>query len=137
MNDKWVALNHTADIMLEIFGRTFDDLVVHSAEAMMSLLADNSQTRTPQFEFEMEIYGEDKEELLINWLRELLYVHQTKRLMVQSVNIIESGENHFKAKVFGTEKTEDDEIEIKAVTYHGFSVQSDNSGFRATVVFDI
>src|SRR3989337_3835348 len=72
-------LDHTADMCLRIYGKSFDELFENAARAMMELITDRERIN-PSQEIEIEVRGETKEELLVHWLQEILFLHEVKKM---------------------------------------------------------
>ncbi|MGD2058279.1 MAG: archease, partial [Anaerolineales bacterium] len=71
-------LEHTADWSLRVHARTIDELFVHAAMGMFSLLdpefrPQGSETRS------LQITAADFETLMVSWLEELLYQLEVER----------------------------------------------------------
>ncbi len=132
-------VDHTADFGLEIFGRSASDLFEQAARALTDLLTDPA-VLTEQRRHTLDIEGSDWEDLLINWLRELLYLYNGENQFVAGVDVISIEPTRLRAEV----ATEDYRMghheirnEIKAVTYHQLEVRTDDDGWRARVIFDV
>jgi SHS2 domain-containing protein len=132
-------IDHTADFGLEISGRSPSDLFQQAAKALTDLLTDPCLLKE-QRRHTLTIDGSDWEDLLINWLRELLYLYNGEAQFVTGVEIITIEQNGLRAVV----ATEDYRMghheirnEIKAVTYHQLEVRVDNDRWRARVIFDV
>lgn len=137
--DHYRFIDHTADFGLEIFGRSPSDLFEQAAKALTDLLTDPSLLKE-QHRHTLDIDGSDWEDLLINWLRELLYIYNGEDRFVAGVDIISIEQTRLRAEV----ATEDYRMghheirnEIKAVTYHQLEVKADVDGWRARVIFDV
>jgi len=83
--------------------------------------------------------GADVEDLLINFLREILYLFNGTGWVVEHCKIMECGNKRLKAHLMGEPYNKKHSIksEIKAVTYSGLSVEKQKSGWRARVIFDV
>lgn len=132
-------IDHTADFGLEIFGSSPSDLFKQAAKALTDLLTDSFPLKE-QRRLTLDIEGSDWEDLLINWLRELLYLYNGEARFVTGVDIISIEQTRLRAEV----ATEDYRMghheirnEIKAVTYHQLQVKADDDGWRARVIFDV
>ncbi len=134
----WRLLEHTADIRMEVRGATKEELFINAARGFTNLLAPETQGR-PDTDLELNLRADNVEELLVDWLRELLYRHETQGFILVSAEIEEISDTTLKAKLAGRTRGPDEEpeIEIKAVTYHGLSVQKTDTGYAVTIVFDI
>jgi SHS2 domain-containing protein len=134
----WRLLEHTADIRMEVRGITKEELFLNAARGFTSLLERESGGR-PDIELALRLEADNIEELLVDWLRELLYRHETQGFILISAEIEEVSDTYLKAKLAGRTRVpeEEPELEIKAVTYHGLSVQKNDAGYVVTIVFDI
>jgi SHS2 domain-containing protein len=137
--DNYRLIDHTADFGLEIFGRSPSDLFKQAARALTDLLTDPSLLKE-QRRHTLDIEGSDWEDLLINWLRELLYLYNGEARFVTGIDILIIEQTRLRAEV-ATEayRRGRHEIrnEIKAVTYHQLEVKADDDGWRARVIFDV
>jgi SHS2 domain-containing protein len=133
---RYEEIDHTADVGIRAYGRTLDELFANAAEGLFSLIADLSTVK-PVGEIEVRLTADDLPTLLLRWLTELLYVHETQRLLFAS----------FDARVTGTslrghargepidKKRHELKLAIKAVTRHGLTVDPEKG--IAEVIFDI
>jgi len=131
--------DHTADFGLEIFGDDAPSLFEEAAKALFDLITsppDEKQGDRREF----DISGEDWADLMVNWLRELLYLWNGESLLVRGIELTNLEETRIQATVICENYAPDRyEIrnEIKAVTYHQIDVGPFEDGWRARVVFDI
>jgi SHS2 domain-containing protein len=138
--------DHTADIGVEISGRTKKELFANASNAMFDILIesnDNKSTsaeKTQKRQRTVTVDGKDPEDLMINFLRELLYWFNGTGWIVSHCKIMECGNKRLKAKLMGepyNKKKHSIKTEIKAVTYSGLNVEQQKSGWRARVIFDV
>ena len=138
--------DHTADIGVEISGRTKKELFANAAYAMFDILIENFDTKnktakgTQERQKIVTVDGADLEDLLINFLREVLYLFNGAGWVVDQCKIMECGNRRLKAQLMGepySKKKHSIKSEIKAVTYSGLSVEKQKSGWRARVIFDV
>lgn len=134
----WTLLDHTADIRLEVRGATLAELFENAALGMMDLLLSGASIAAAT-EVVISLEEETAEELLVSWLREILFQYQTAGLVVSRVEIADISKNSVTGKLqCGVPPVNfQPEIEIKGVTYHGLTVQTHDWGYSAKVVFDI
>ena len=138
-SDKgWRLLEHTADIRLEVHGATLEDLFINAALGFTDLILPDTKL-TSQTEVEIRLEADSAEELLIDWLRELLFLNQTRKLAMIDAQMITFSETNLEAKVsFGINPPDaEPSFEIKGVTYHGLSIVKNSEGYSAKIVFDI
>jgi SHS2 domain-containing protein len=132
---RYEQIEHTADLALRIHGGDLHELFANAAYAMFSQLADVGQIR-PVVQELVNVEGTDYESLLVNWLNELLYLHETQNHVYSDFDISELTQQVLKATVRG-EQTTDVYTIIKAATYHDLTVCRTADGFTATIVFDV
>jgi SHS2 domain-containing protein len=135
----WRFLDHTADLRMEVRGATVEDLFRNAARGLTSLLAGDTLP-VPDREARVDIEGADYEGLLVDWLREILYLHGVEGFIVSVPRVDALSPSALHGRLLGaTPSTEQfpGEIEIKAVTHHGLAVTRDENGFSARIVFDV
>lgn len=132
-------LSHTADIGLVITGKSLEELFAHAGYAFFDITWDLSNVEE-RLLYPIRIEEEEQAELLVSFLRELLYLNQAeeyifKRFEVQKLElpcleVVGFGEKIDLARHRGKR-------EIKAVTYHQAEVKEKKGRFTAKVIFDI
>ncbi len=135
----WTLLDHTADVRMEVKGRTLEELFVNAALGLTSLLTSEPAVHG-NTEIEVVLEGVDREQLIVDWLREILFRNQVDGFVLADADIEELTENRIKARLSGCRALEQDAepgIEIKAVTYHGLSIDRTDDGYRARILFDV
>jgi SHS2 domain-containing protein len=132
-------IDHTADIGICVTENTVKDLFEISALAMFEQISDPSKlvgTHTK----DIHVKGIDRPDLLINWLREILWYWTIDNCLVSGVAINDMNNDHLSAKISYDEfdpQTHEILKDIKAVTYHGASVEQTDAGWQATIIFDV
>ncbi len=135
---RFELLEHPADIGFRAHGRTIPDLFATCAEALLSIFLDPSQAQARQV-WQLSVQGFDLESLLVNWLNEVLYYVDAKRVIFTRTEIrIES--NQLNATCHG--ETLDfarhpSRVLVKAVTYHQLRILESNGGWIAEVYVDV
>ncbi len=132
-------LNHTADIRIKAYGRDLKELFQNAAFGMFEILAD-LEGITTSTELEIKAEAPDKEELLIEWLDELLYNFCTKYIIFSEFNITELTDTNLTAKVKGRfigENKNRLRTEIKAVTRHDLHIEEKKGHYEVQIVFDV
>ena len=133
---RYEEIEHTADVGIRAYGRSSDELFANAAEGMFSLIADLRSVK-PVGEIEIRLQAEDLPTLFLRWLSELLYIHETQRLLFSSFDarIVETSlEGRARGEAIDKGRHEL-KLVIKAVTRHGLTVDPEK-GF-AEVIFDI
>lgn len=136
---KYKLIDHTADFGIEVTGNDQKDLFVNAALAMFDLIA-NPSPLVGKSEFDLHVQGSDRCDLMVNWLRELLYLWNGKEVLIKAVDILSISEKTLTASLQHDRFDPDiHELknEIKAVTYHQIKVEQNPEGWKATVIFDV
>jgi SHS2 domain-containing protein len=88
---------------------------------------------------EISLKADDLGALLVDWLSEILYLHDARRSAVAGVTATRVSDTEARGRV-GLEPLGDEEIEgvqVKAVTYHRLMVERSEEGWVAEVYLDI
>jgi SHS2 domain-containing protein len=138
---EFEVFEHTADVGLRAYGEDLSSAFANAAKGMFSIITDLDKVK-PIGEYKVDVSAQDEEQLLVDWLSELLYIHTVSQKLFSKfqVNIQEEGGKwQISANVMG----EDFQIEkhpyhteIKAVTHHILEIKQDN-GYVVQVLFDI
>lgn len=132
-------LDHTADVCLRIYGKSFGELFENAARAMMELITDREKIN-PSQEIEIEVHGENIEELLVHWLQEILFLQEVRKMIFKHFKLNLISKTHAKGKAIG-EKIDINKHElhfdIKAVTYHNLKIEPINDKLKVDIVFDV
>ena len=132
-------IEHTADLGMEVYGSGAVELYANAALALSDILLHKAGL-VGEDTIEFQIAGDDPADLLVNWLRELLYLWTVHHRLIYKVAITRLTENSL-AAVAHTHSPPldllDAAYEIKAVTYHQVAVESGSTGWRCQVFFDV
>ena len=140
---EFKILEHTADIGIMAYGKTKREVFINSAKGMFEIIAgNNNDIANNNFSCKVNINAEGLEDLLVAWLNELLYISETKLVILNKFKIKELSIKNIGAEVEGVKITRSGrkiEKEIKAVTYYLLEIKKDEEkGFwSAQVIFDI
>jgi SHS2 domain-containing protein len=133
--------DHTADIGVEVTGRTRKELFVNAAQALFDVMIENKTGEVSEKQHKkITIEGTDAADLLINFLRELLYLFNGEQFITDGCEIINFTNRKLQARLTGesfNSKKHSIKTEIKAVTYSGAKVEKIKLGWRARVIFDV
>ena len=136
---RFEFLDHTADIGLIVNGEDLRALFENAGEALFHLITDLRKVRR-RTERRIEIGGESLERLMVDWLTELLYLHEVENLLFKGFHVESVGEDGLKAEVKGEsfrEGVHAIKTEVKAVTYHQIEVRKENGHWRAQIILDL
>jgi SHS2 domain-containing protein len=132
-------MDPTADCGIQVFGKDLKALFENAGIALFDLIADISLVKSG-FEYSIQVSGSDCPDLMVNWLRELLYFWTGMELLVKEIEVMEISECHLSARISADAYDSNRHRlnhEIKAVTYHRIQVSNPSTGWEAIVVFDV
>jgi len=138
-------LEHTADVGLRAFGATLPELFANAARGLIALaleplgIGDAAPQAIPEQCRKLSARGEDREELLVHFLSEILYALDTEGWRFAEFRFQTLAANLIEAEGWGScaERSEHSRVAVKAVTYHQVSVTQTAEGWEAVVYFDI
>jgi SHS2 domain-containing protein len=136
---KFRLLDHTADLGILVYGRDLEELFSNAGEAFFDIITDLRRVREDT-EKTIRVESSSLEDLMVNWLGELLYLHDVDGLLFKSFSIDELNGGKMKARARGEAFQEERHViktEIKAVTYHQLQVKEERGGWMARIIFDV
>ena len=139
MKKTYRLIDHTADFGMQVFGSDSQELFTNAALALFEMITE-MDVLTGRNSCSITVSGVDWADLMINWLREILYLWNGKERLVKSVKILSLSEKNISAIIYFDAYKPDRHLiktEIKAVTYHQIQVKRSASGWKAQIIFDI
>lgn len=139
MKKYYTFINHTADIGIEVKNNNLIQVFIHTAKGMFDIITDIDKISLEK-EVRIEINGNSYEDLLIDWLNELLFYYETEKLVFGEFLIDELGPNIIKSIVLGEnlkQKKHKIKKHIKAATYHNLKIVKENNSWKVVVIFDV
>lgn len=136
---SYEILDHTADLMVEVRAPTLPMLFAEAARAMFDLLAEPGSARAKK-KLSVRLTAENREQLLVSWLTELLFRHETGQWLFSRFEIRSLSDTRIDAEAWGEKldpRRHGVEREIKAVTYHRLRLVEEEGGLKTTIVFDL
>ncbi len=135
--DKYVILDHKADLKIKSFGRTRKELFLNMMRGMEDSQQAEISADKQRVKRKIKVKGPDSKALLVDFLNECLYLSSVKKEVYNGIDfrkfsaeLIEGELKGRKAARFGRD--------IKAATYHGLNVRKKGEGlWEAVVLFDI
>lgn len=143
---RWRTTEHTADLAVEIEAPTLERLFETGARALAGVLlgleAGSAPAEASGAEGEwrrLDLEAPDREALLVDWLRELLFVQMTEELVLTGVELTGLDASRLTARAAFAKPARGRplERELKGVTYHDLAVERRGDGWFARVVFDL
>ena len=132
-------LEHTADVGFEAFGANREEVFAHAARALFHLIVD-LDTIDPRADVAVTVAGTDPESVLVNWLSELLYLHDAEGWLFGDFRILRLQDDGLRAVARGEKfnrSRHQAKLLVKAITYHQLALEKTTEGWRARVYVDI
>ncbi len=136
---RYKVFDHTADLGLEIYGKDEKELFSNAAFAIFDLTVDLHNVNASEVR-SVSVRGSDREDLFVNYLREILYIFNGERILLKEFSILEISTRHLVGEVRGEAFNPERhriKAEIKAVTYHQVEVEKNKGGWKARVILDV
>lgn len=131
-------IDHTGDIGVVVYGRDLPELFRHAAQAFFQIITEPAKIQEREsHKISLECNG--REELLVTWLNEFLFLFETKGLLFSRFDLqIKNGQS-LDAIVWGEEYAEGHhpiKTVIKAVTFHQLEIRQEKGIWKTQIIFD-
>lgn len=130
---------HTADLGLRVVAPDLATLFRDAAEGLFSMIVEEVPDVPGQQERRLSVEGARLDHLLFDWLNELLYVFESKRLLLRQFEL-SLHDGGLEARALGQPLDFERHRllhEVKAITYHRLKVERTGEGWLAEVIVDI
>ena len=139
--ERYRILPHTADGKFQAFGRTLEEAFGNAALALASLMWDWAAIE-PKARHFVHVTGTDREQLLVKFLGEIIYLFETRQFLLGKVDGLRIRPQFegfsLEAVLGGDTLSPGHELygEVKAVTYNEMKIEACD-GFTVQVVVDM
>lgn len=131
--------DHTADLGIRVRATSLEELFVESAHAITAaIVEDPASIQASQAEL-ITLSGADRTYLLFDWLNELLFRFEARRMLFRQFEVTLLPEG-LTATITGEPyhpQRHPLQHEVKAITYHGLSLTEEAGQFQAELIVDI
>ena len=127
----------TADMAFAAYGKDLPELFANAGKAVIGIMFEGEIAQSVSKKIELE--EKDQTTLLQKWLSELVYLHDSEKLLFSKFDVKTDGKK-LSAVVYGEKYNPSWHkfiIDIKAVTYHKMSIEKTGKGYKCTVVVDV
>jgi SHS2 domain-containing protein len=138
MGERFEVIEHTADVGIAAYGGDLKEAFANAAYALFSLMTDIDSVGD-NVRHNVEVNADNREELLVAWLNELIYLFEVNDVLFSRFDIAELGDTELKAGCYGERvdpRRHKMKAGVKAATYHMLQVE-EGDGCRVQVLFDI
>lgn len=132
---RYQPLEHPSDIGILAFGRSKEEIFQNAAWGMFSLMADLGRVANKE-KYSIKVSGDDLDSLLINWLNELIFYQDSKKILLKEFRIKKMGATELEAEVSGEKINPNKHLiyrPVKAATYNQLQITKN----QARIIFDV
>ncbi len=144
MKVPFEVFEHTADVGLRAWGRDERELFENAGRGMLAVIGASADVASSASRH-VELQEPDREELLVTWLGELVFLLDSEGFLPGVVTVwevvpVRGGGYRLRADLEG--ETVDPkrhclQTEIKAVTRHDLAVRQDDEGLSVEIILDV
>ncbi len=138
MGKRFEVIEHTADVGIAAYGADLKEAFANAAYALFSLMTD-IESVGDGVRHDVEVAADNREELLVAWLNELIYLFEVNDVLFSRFDVGELSDTRLKAACYGEHidpRRHKMKAGVKAATYHMLKVE-EGDGCRVQVLFDI
>jgi len=137
MKNKIEIVNHTADIGIKVKGETLEELFKNSADGLYKIIGVKYNVKENLIE--LNFVADEIEDLLVNFLNELIYYVETKKMggEIEKIEIKKDEKSYILNAKMKARKIKFIEKEVKSATYHNLKVIKLKNGYMTTIIFDL
>ena len=134
---KFKFLEHTADVKFRSYGSDLEEAFANAGNALNQTIYGKIKIKE-KIKKKINIKGKDKENLLLNFLEEFLFLLDSEDLIVGKIDKLKIKNNKLECNLIG-DKASNYKFtnHVKAVTYNQMFVKKDKNKFICQVVLDV
>jgi protein archease len=137
--EKFEILDIGGDVGLRAFGESKQEVFVHAALGMYSLIT-NTDVMKDHKSITVSAESPALDGLLVSWLNELIFQFDAYGFVGKNIEIINFSDNRIEAKLSGEEfdpERHEGKLLIKAATYHRLKIEKKDHLWESEIIFDI
>jgi len=134
---RFHLIEHTADTGIVAHGNSLAEAFTNVAYGLFTIITEIESVDEINSR-EVAVDAGDVEELLFNWLNELIYIFEVEHLLLKGFDISELTDIHLKANCWGEPydaSRHQLKTGVKSATYHMLEVDREKN--RVRVIFDV
>ncbi|MEJ2719821.1 MAG: archease [bacterium] len=138
MEGSYAEIDHSGDIGIEARGRDMKELIENATLGLLGLFCRGGVR--PSTERTLRVESPTGEDLLVDWLAEVIAAVGTHGEFYSAVEVTRAGDYFAEGVLRGETvdpKRHDLRFDVKAATYHGLLLERTVGGLRGRVIFDL
>ncbi|MBI5020067.1 MAG: archease [Ignavibacteriales bacterium] len=139
MKRGYSIIEHPADLGIEANGNSLADAFIQAALGLMSVIVDPDSVESI-ISKNIHITADDKEQLLVKWLSEILYLYDGKKFISKEFQILLFDDVELNGIAIGepfSASKHKMRVDVKAITYHQLVVEKNDERGKVRVFLDI
>jgi SHS2 domain-containing protein len=134
---RFEILEHTADVGIRAEGESLSDVFEQATLGLADIMGIYAPGAGDREDIEME--APDTGALLVDWLSEILWLHDSRDALLAGVEVADVTGTTAKGCVVLAPRAgrRAEGTQVKAITYHQLDVAQTASGWRAVVFVDV
>jgi len=135
---QFTELDYSGDVGIEAHATTYAELFEAMTEGLLGLMTHTPPQ--PVVERAIEVKATTCEELLVDWLSEVIATAATRGEVYGEVRVSRADATRVTGTLHGARvdpRAHDLRFDVKAATYHGLVLEKESDGLRARVIFDL
>ncbi|MDQ3982637.1 MAG: archease [Actinomycetota bacterium] len=136
---RFEILEHTADVGIKAEAVDLRGVFEQATLGLLDIVGAWAPTADSE-SVDLDIEAADAGALLVDWLGEVLYVHDSRDAVVTSLEMLEVTAAHAAGRLGIAPRDEaayEGGTQVKAITYHRLAVERTPGGWSATVYVDV
>lgn len=137
---RFEILEHTADVGIRAEAVDLPGVFEQATLGLLDIVGTWAPQREPEEQVELRVEADDVGALLVDWLGEVLYLGDSRDVVVTSLALSEVTDRRAGGRL-GIAPRDDAAYEggtqVKAITYHRLAVERSGRGWAATVYVDV
>jgi SHS2 domain-containing protein len=136
---KYKTFNRSSELAVKISGASQAELFSNSGFALFDIMTQIDKVGDNDH-LTLEVEGTDRDDLMVNWMRELLYLYQASSFLLKEVVVQEVKDTYIRGEVRG-EKFDPDrheiQREIRAVSPQQGRMEKTGNQWTAQVILEL
>ncbi|HEX2387383.1 MAG TPA: archease [Candidatus Binatia bacterium] len=136
---KYKTFSRSSELAVKISGDSQAELFANSGFALFDIMTQMDKVQDNEH-LTLEVEGADRDDLMVNWMRELLYLYQGSSFLLKEVVVQEVKDTYIRGEVQG-EKFDPDRHEMKreisAVSPQQGRMEKTGSQWTAQVILEL
>lgn len=134
--DSYKILEHPADVKVQAFGKTKEELFLNALKGMAEILKPEVKDENQIMKNRIEVKSIDIDNLLVDFLSEALYLSQINKRVFNDVKFFKFSDKGLIGELSGR-NIESFGEDIKGVTHHGLKIEKKDGQYQVIILFDI